>query len=158
MADIAFAVGRETDFQDFSGRIVLTRYPKMKVHLPSDHPLCKRSSLRFQDLQNETFILYPSMKETFTRELQLSMLKQSGISFRIYEESCSPFFFDLLVPIGKGIRLWNWTDRTAPNSVLMTLEDDGYETFLYMLYDEKTENPTTLSFIEGFLRFRKERR
>lgn len=158
MVDISFAVGREQDFQDFSGRVVLNRFSRMKVHLPADHPLAKRSNLTFADLRDETFILYPGMKETWTRQLQLSMLEQSGIPFRVYEENCSPFFFDLLVPIGKGIRLWNWTDRTAPNSVLLTLDDDGYETCMYMLYDEQTENPTTKHFVERFLHFRKERR
>lgn len=158
MVDISFAVGRGDDFMDISGRVAVNHFPKMKVHLPSDHALARRQSLRFADLRDETFILYPNMKESWTRELQLSMLEQSGIPFRVYEENCSPFFFDLLVPVGKGIRLWNWSERTAPNSVLLPLEDDGYETFLFMLYDENTENPTTKHFIERFLRFRKERR
>ena len=158
MVDISFAVGREGDFQDISGRVPINRFPKMRVHLPSDHRLARRQSLCFADLKEETFILYPNMRESWTRQLQLSMLEQAGIPFRVYEENCSPFFFDLLVPVGKGIRLWNWTDRTAPNSVLLTLEDDGYETFLYMLYDTQTENKTTLHFVERFLRFRKERR
>lgn len=158
LVDIAFAVGREGDFADISGRIPLNRFPKMKVHLPADHRLAKQPGLHFADLSGETFILYPNMKETWTRTLQLSFLEQAGIPFHIYEEQCSPFFFDLLVPVGKGIRLWNWSDRTAPNSVLLTLEDEGYETIIYMLYDEQTANPTVKHFTDRFLLFRKERR
>ena len=156
MVDVAFAMGREQDFSDISGRIALNYFPRMRVHLPADHPLAARQNLHFSDLDGETFILYPNMKETCTRRLQLSMLEQSGISFRVYKENCSPFFFDLLVPAGKGIRLWNWSDRTAPNSVLLTLQDSGYETYLYLLYDIQSQNPSTMHFISQFLKYRKE--
>ena len=156
--DISFAVGREGDFEDISGRVRLDVYPRMKVHLPADHRLARQPSLCFEDLSNETFILYPDMKETWTRRLQLSILEQAQIPYHIYEENCSPFFSELLVPIGKGIRLWNWSERTAPNSVLLPLRDSGYETCLFMLYNRETDNPTTLTFAERFIRFREERK
>ena len=41
------------------------------------------------DLDRETFILYPNMKESWTRTLQLQLLQESGISYHIYEENCS---------------------------------------------------------------------
>ena len=40
--DVAFAVGREGDFEDISGRVLLHRFPKIKVHVPLDHRLAKR--------------------------------------------------------------------------------------------------------------------
>lgn len=156
--DIAFAVGREDDFTDISGRVILNDYPKMKVHVPNDHRLAKAHSVSFSELSGETFILYPKMREPFTRDLQLSMLEQSGISYQIYEEDYSPFFYDLLVPVGKGIRLWNWADRLAPNSKLITIQDAGYEAYLYMLYHTDTENETVSHFIKGFTEFRKGRK
>ena len=156
--DIAFAVGRESDFTDLSGRIILNEYPRMKVHVPNDHRLAKAHSISFDELSGETFILYPKMRETFTRDLQLSMLEQSGISYQIYEEDCSSFFYDLLVPVGKGVRLWNWADRLAPNSTLLTIRDAGYETNLYMLYRADSENETVAHFIKGFTEFRKGRK
>lgn len=156
--DVVFAIGRENDFTDLSGRVVLTDYPKMKVHVPNDHHLAKTHSVSFSELTGETFILYPRMRESFTRDLQLSMLEQSGIVYQIYEEDYSPFFYDLLVPVGKGIRLWNWSDRLAPNSKLVTIQDAGYETCLYMLYRADTENETASHFIKSFIEFRKERK
>lgn len=156
--DIAFAVGRENDFTDISGRMALNEFPKMKVHVPNDHRLAKAHSVSFDELSGETFILYPKMRESFTRDLQFSMLEQSGIAYQIYDEDYSPFFYDLLVPVGKGIRLWNWTDRLAPNSKLITIRDAGYETCLYMLYHTDTENETVLHFIKSFTEFRKGRR
>lgn len=155
--DIAFAVGRSEDFSDISGRIVVNDFPRMKVHVPNDHRLAKMKSIRFDDLNGETFILYPNMKEPFTRELQRSMLEQSGIVYYVYDKNCSPFFHDLLVPVGKGVRLWNWNVRIAPNTTLLNLQDEGYETYLYMLYREESENETVRNFITAFLDFRKER-
>ena len=156
--DIAFAVGRRHDFEDIPGKMIVGEFPEMKVHVPNDHRLAKARSIHFSDLNGETVILYPKMKESFTRDLQLSMLKQSGIDFRIYEEDSSPFFFDMLVPIGKGIRLWNWTDRMAPNTTLLTIDDPGYETCMFLLYNPQTENEAALHFIRAFLAFRGGRR
>lgn len=158
MVDIAFAVGREEDYSDCPGRIAVNHFPRMKVHVPWDHRLAKRKTVRFAELEGETFILYPKMQERCTRELQLSMLRQAGIRFGLYEDTSSPFFYDLLVPIGKGIRLWNWNDRTAPNTQLLTIQDKGYETNLYLLYNPATQNAAALDFIDSFLQFRKERK
>lgn len=152
--DISFVICRKHDFEDITGRILLSNFPGMYVHLPVDHPLANEKKVRFADLSGETFILYPHMEEPWIRNLQLSFLEQSGIDYQIYEESCSPFFHDLLVPIGKGIRLWNWNSDTAPNTVLIPIADSGYETCLYMLYDAKTTNQAVIPFINGFLKFR----
>lgn len=98
------------------------------------------------------------MQDSWTRDLQISILDQSGIDYQIYDESSSPFFFDLLVPIGKGIRLWNWREENTPNTVLLPIMDNGYDTYLYMLYDTETENPAVLPFINGFLEYRSNRK
>ena len=155
--DIAFVVCRRHDFSDIPGRMALSYFPNLYVHIPQDHRLAGLKQVHFSDLQNETFILYPQMLETWTRNLQVSLLKQSGISYNVYEENCSPFFFDLLVPIGKGIRLWNWGHDMAPNSLILPIADRGYDTYLYMLYDPQTANPAVLPFINGFMEFRREK-
>lgn len=156
--DIAFVVCREHDFEDISGRILLSYFSNMYVYLPTDHPLAHEKEVHFSDLSGETFILYPNMREPWTHDLHLSMLNQSGIEYQIYGESTSPFFFDLLVPIGKGIRLWNWREEPAPNTVLIPIADKGYETYLYMLYDTNTANPAVIPFINGFLEHRSNRK
>ena len=155
--DMAFAVGREDDYTDLPGRLILNRYSNMMVHLAVDHPLAKRDSVSFADLNGETFILYPKMLEPCIRDLHLDMLRQSGIDFTIYEDDGSPLFFDLLVPVGKGVRLWNWTGQTAPNTVLLPIRDSGYETCMFLLYDPESGNPTTAHFIRHFLTFLEER-
>lgn len=156
--DICFVICRKNDFQDIPGRILLSYFSNMYVYLPVDHPLAKEKRVHFSDLSGETFILYPNMMESWTRDLQLSILNQAGIDYQIYEESSSPFFFELLVPIGKGIRLWNWREEPAPNTVLIPIVDKGYDTYLYMLYDTQTTNPTVVPFINGFLEHRSNRK
>ena len=156
--DIAFAVSRLNDFEDIPGKKIIYEFPKMKVHVPNDHRLANAGTIHFSDLNGEVFVLYPNKREELTRNLQLSMLKQSHIQYKIYEEDCSPVFFDLLVPIGKGVRLWNWTDHQAPNTTLLTIEDPGYETCMYMLYNTQTENEAAIQFMEAFQAFRGARR
>lgn len=156
--DVSFVIGRKNDFADISGRVSLSFFPNMYVHLPVDHRLANEKKVCFSDLSGETFILYPNMTDPWIRNLQLSMLDRSGIDYQIYEESCSPLFQDLLVPIGKGIRLWNWAEKTAPNTVLIPITDKGYDTCLYMLYHTKTTNPAVIPFINGFLDFRSNRK
>lgn len=156
--DISFVICRKHDFEDIPGRIPLSYFPTMYVHLPVDHPLANEKSVRFSELSGETFILYPIMLESWTRNLQISILNQSGIDYQIYEESSSPFFFDLLVPIGKGIRLWNWREEITPNTALLPISDKGYDTYLYMLYDTDTTNPAVIPFINGFLEYRSNRK
>ena len=152
--DISFVICRKNDFEDISGRVPLSYFPNMYVHLPVDHALAHKKKVCFSDLSGETFILYPNMADPWIRNLQISMLDQSGIDYQIYEESCSPLFHDLLVPIGKGIRLWNWGEKIAPNTVLIPITDKGYDTYLYMLYDSNTTNPAVIPFTNGFLEFR----
>lgn len=156
--DICFVICRKDDFADIPGRVLLSYYSNLYVHLPIDHPLAREKEVHFSDLSEETFILYPNMLESWTRDLQVSILDQSGIDYQIYEESSSPFFFDLLVPIGKGIRLWNWREEIAPNTVMIPIADKGYDTYLYMLYDTNTTNPAVIPFINGFLEHRSNRK
>lgn len=156
--DISFVICRKHDFEDISGKVPLSYFPIMYVYLPIDHPLANEKSVRFSDLSGETFILYPDMLEPWTRDLQISILDQSGIDYQIYEGLSSPYFFDLLVPIGKGIRLWNWREEASPNTVLLPIADKGYDTYLYMLYDAETTNPAVIPFINGFLEHRRKRK
>lgn len=156
--DICFVICRKNDFNDISGRILLSYFSNVYVHLPIDHALASEKEVHFSDLSGETFILYPHMLESWTHDLQVSILNQSGINYHIYEDSSSPFFFELLVPIGKGIRLWNWREEIAPNTVLIPIADKGYDTYLYMLYDTNTTNPAVIPFINGFLEHRSNRK
>ncbi|MBR1757380.1 MAG: LysR family transcriptional regulator [Lachnospiraceae bacterium] len=155
--DIAFIPGEKDDFLDVSGRVVLAKYDHLMVHVPANHRLAGESEVFFRELAGESFIPYPVKKEAHIRNLQLSMLKRSGIPYHLYENDCSPLYFDLLVPIGKGIEFCNWDDRITPNTVNLTIRDSGYETFFFMLYHKENPNPIIADFMEQFLKYREMR-
>ena len=155
--DIVFVPGLENDFIDINGRVVVSYYDRLSVHLPIDHRLSSRASIRFEELSGETFILYPNMLEDHIRKLQTTLLDQSGIYYKIYDNNCSPLYYDLLVPIGMGIEFWNWSDLSTPNTVKVAIKDKGYGTCYYMLYDPDNTNPIVNEFIQLFLAYRKDR-
>lgn len=155
--DIVFVPGRKDDFLDIKGREIISHYDHLSVHLPFDHRYSACSSINFADLSGETFILYPHMIEDHIRNLQLQLLDQSGITYNLYNNRCSPVYYDLLVPIGMGIEFWNWSDMTTPNTVKVTIKDPGYDTYCYMLYNPDNPNPIVKEFIQLFLAYRKDR-
>ena len=157
VTDIIFAPGKENDFIDFPGRIQIAKYDTLSITVPKDHRLSGLSTTTFEELSGEQFILYPNMLENHTRNLEQSLLNQSGISYRIYEAECSPYFYDLLVPIGKGIQFCIWNYKNTPNSSRLTITDSGYETYFYMLYDPESKNKNAQEFREMFMNYRKER-
>ncbi|MBE5858538.1 MAG: LysR family transcriptional regulator [Butyrivibrio sp.] len=155
--DIVFVPGFADDFIDMKGRVIISHYDYLSVHLPMDHRLSGCSSISFQELSGESFILYPEMLENHIKQLQISLLEKSGISYKLYDNRCSPLYYDLLVPIGMGVEFWNWSDMTTPNTTKVTIKDEGYDTYYYMLYDPDNPNPIVKEFIQLFLAYRKDR-
>ena len=150
LTDIAFAFGRENDYREIPGRIIYSRYTHMTVCLPKNHRLSKRETIYFSDLNNETFILYPKMIENSIRDLELFMLRKSGIRFSVYESDVSPGLIELLVSAGQGICFGTWLDHKSDNTVLVPLTDSGYDIFLYILYLEKNRTDAISDFIKEF--------
>ncbi len=155
--DIVFTPGDPDDFNDIEGRVILSHHSSLYVHIPVWHRLSKLSSITFEDLSDETFILYPAMTEMHIHNLEKRWLERSDISYHIYDNNSSPIFSDLLVPIGKGIQFWNWTMKSTPNTIRLALRDPGYETCFFMLYNPDNSNPVLHEFMELFLAFRKDR-
>lgn len=151
--DIAVILGRADAFSDISGRIQITCRPHLDIYVPNDHRLSNRTQVSFPELADETFVLYPRFPEPLLHDLQLSYLKQAGIPYQIYGGYSTPLFYDLFVPIGKGIMFYNWEARVPPNSTQLTITDSGYETYMYLLYQADTQNRTALDFINGYRSF-----
>ncbi|MGF6990680.1 DNA-binding transcriptional LysR family regulator [Lachnospiraceae bacterium PM6-15] len=156
--DIAFAPGTKDDFDDFPGRITLSHFSHFYIQIPFDHPLVEKNEVSFADLAHETFILHPKMKDPLIRNLQINILNRANIPYNIYEDNSSPLTIKYLVPIGKGIRLWNWRSDPVPNTQLIKLNDKGFDTWMYLLYNPKNENPAIKDFIDTFLQFKEKRR
>lgn len=148
--DIAVANGRENDFLDISGRLVVAHFPTINIYVANDHPLANKQHVSFSDLDGETFVLYPETEENCIRDLQLSLLQQSGISYEVYNANCTPHFYDLYVPMGKGIMFTPTDFHTPPNSHMITISDKGYDTYTYLLFNKDSQNETAMEFLEGY--------
>lgn len=154
--DIAVAYGNEDDFMDISGRICISRATNMCVYVPNDHPLALKSQITFKDLEDEQFILYPETAEPCIRRHQLDCLDRSGIRYSTYNGKYDSVFYNLLVPIGKGIILTHIVDPAPPNSAVLHITDPGYDTYTYLLYNAGTTNEATLEFISEFQKYLRE--
>ncbi len=123
--------------------------------LPVSHPLAGRSKLSLQELSGETFILYPETAEPAVRELQRHILALSGIACSLYEEPVSPCFYQLLVPIGKGIAFFPWVlqQQIPPNTVPVVISDLPCPYAMYLFYRRFPANPMVPAFVEGLRSF-----
>lgn len=148
--DIVVAYGNENDFMDVSGRICISHSSNLCVYVPNDHPLALKSQITFQELENEQFLLYPDTAEPCIRRHQLECLNRSGIHYDIYGGKYDAAFYNLLVPIGKGIILTPIVAPPPPNSTVLHITDPGYDTYTYLLYNANTTNEATLEFINEF--------
>lgn len=128
---------------------------RLSVYVPNDHPLASRRHVSFEDLSDECFILYPESSENCMRECQLACLNKSGISYRIYDGTCTSEFYRLLVPIGKGITISPLIDLAPPNSSVLQLTDPGYEIYAHLVYNPGSTNPAAANFIQEFKDFLK---
>jgi DNA-binding transcriptional LysR family regulator len=123
--------------------------------LPLSHPLAGRSKISMQELSGETFILYPETAEPAVRELQQHILALSGIPCTIYEEPVSPRFYQLLVPIGKGIAFFPWVlqQQIPPNTVPVVISDLPCPYTMYTFCRRFSSNPIVPAFLQGLRSF-----
>lgn len=127
------------------------------VLLPASHPLASRKRISLPELDGERFILYPETGESCIRRFQLENLKASGIRYSIYETCSSPVFFQLLVPIGKGIVISPIPAvDPPPNCVRIPLSDVAYSASSSLFYCKTNTKPEIKLFVEEYLNFTKE--
>lgn len=151
--DFAIVNGEKDAFSDIDGRLVVLRFPNLNVFVPNDHPLANRHAVHFSDLDGETFVLYPKTKEPVLHNLEKSLLKQAGISYHLYDGAYAPRFYDLFVPIGKGLVLSPCDFHIPPNTKMLKILDEGFDTYLYLLYREPMENETARVFLNEYRAF-----
>ncbi|MEN6595280.1 MAG: LysR substrate-binding domain-containing protein [Clostridiaceae bacterium] len=137
-------------FPDLQRKLLLTT--SLCAFLPKDHKLAYQSTLSLEMLDGENIIPWPETKDTYMRNYQLGLLDKRGIRYFLYQSNVSPFFFLLLVPIGKGLVLCPWIMRgmTPPNSVCIPIEGKGTNVSMYMYYRSSNMNPLLNDFITAF--------
>jgi len=131
--------------------------PHQYILLPQSHPLSDAPSVSMKDLEDETFIIYPQKAETILRDFQLDNLQKSGIRYKTYESDTASSFYQLLVPIGKGIVLTPFhASMDVPNSRNIPIRDISYSAPASLLYAKDNVRPEAKQFITDFLSFGKE--
>jgi DNA-binding transcriptional LysR family regulator len=131
--------------------------PHQNVLLPADHPLAQQESLSLSELENECFLLYPQSGAAVVREFQLENLKAAKIHYSTLETDSSPFFYHLLVPIGKGIVLSpSPVLNGVPNCASIPVTGLAYPAPDSMLYLKDNRKKDVTNFVSGFLNFIKE--
>lgn len=127
------------------------------ILMPQSHPLADASSVSFKDLDGETFILYPNRAAATLRTFQMENLKDSGIHYKIYESDTSAAFYQLLVPIGKGLIITPFhIINDLPNSRTVPIRDILHPAPSTLLYAKDSIRPEAKLFATDFLKFVKE--
>ncbi|MBQ8519687.1 MAG: LysR family transcriptional regulator [Agathobacter sp.] len=126
------------------------------VLLPEFHPLVNAPSVSLKELDGETFILYPNHATTL-RSFQIENLNNAGIRYHIYESDTSANFYQLLVPIGKGVVLTPFHSfNDLPNTRSVPIRDIIYPAPSTLLYSKDHIRPEAKGFVQDFLKFVKE--
>lgn len=127
------------------------------ILMPQSHPLADNPSISIKELDGETFILYPKRASTALRNFQLANLKSSGIRYKTYESNTSAAFYQLLVPIGKGLIITPFHIlNDLPNSRTVPIRDIPYPAPSTLLYSKENIRPEAKLFVNDFLKFVKE--
>ena len=127
------------------------------ILMPQSHPLAEASSLSIKELDGETFILYPNRASTVLRNFQIANLASSGIRYKIYESDTSAAFYQLLVPIGKGLIITPFHIlNDLPNSRTVPIRDIPHPAPSSLLYAKDQIRPEAKLFVNEFLKFVKE--
>jgi DNA-binding transcriptional LysR family regulator len=135
----------------------LISHPMPYVLLPSGHRLASKSSVSLKELDGERFILYPPTKESCIRDFQIKNLDAAGIQYSIYEHNSSPAFYELLVPIQKGIILSPTPFlREPPNTIALRIHDIIHPSASYLFYCDNNQKPEIKMFVSTFTNFIKE--
>lgn len=126
------------------------------VLVPEFHLLANASSLSLKDLDGETFILYPNENSSL-RSFQVENLNSAGIRYQTYESSTSANFYQLLVPIGKGLVLTPFHSfMDLPKTRNIPIRDISFPAPSTLLYAKEHIRPEAKVFVHDFLNFVKE--
>lgn len=135
----------------------LVSHTQPYILLPVGHRLSSKAAVSIKELDHERFILYPPTKETAIRDYQLANLKAADIHYTVYDHHSSTAFYELLVPIQKGIILSPTPFlREPPNTVALPVTDIPHEAASYLFYCPGSQKKEIHSFVSAFTKFIRE--
>ena len=128
--------------------------PHSSVILPLTHPLSQSESISIQQLEGETFLLYPENRCDVIRRFQLSNLDASLKHYSIAETRTSGFYLNNLVPVGKGIMISPFhAPVDMPRCILRPLTDLSFPAPDSILHLKNPRQKELKTFIADFLSF-----
>ncbi len=128
---------------------------KVLVLVPGNHRLANQTRVLPEDLDGETFLLYPETLMPFERDCEIELLSRAGISYTEYPGDVSPESRSIMVPIGKGIMLCPWVIRhlMPPNTAAISVDSPFFEYRMCAFYNPESKNPFAAEFISGLIGF-----
>jgi DNA-binding transcriptional LysR family regulator len=112
------------------------------------HSLSRKAKVQLSELENETFFLYPKLKNPALHNLEYTALAKSGIKYNLAPGNVSKTFF--LNPVGSGLGVslcpWVLRDHIPRNTVAIPLQDSA-PLSMYMMYSKNNYSPLLHTFI-----------
>lgn len=156
--DIYFAPVME-DFEPANLAKNIVSTPTQFIIIPRNHKLAEKTMVSLDDLDGESFILYPKTAESAIRDFQLKNLYSAGIKYTTYDGETSTLFYKLLVPVGKGLLLRPTPMMDfPPNTVCIPVTSLPHPAPMCFFYDKVNPRPDVLAFARDFTNFAKEGR
>ena len=124
----------------------------LDILVPARHRLVSRNVININELEGETFILYPETKEPSLRNLQQSLLNSSEIRYSLFEGVAAPEYAPLYVQMNYGITFFprNLSDVIPPKTSLIELNDEKFISTIFMVYRKSNPNPALKTFISEY--------
>lgn len=126
------------------------------IMLPLDHPLAGRKSVAVDELDHETFIYYPHIKDTRIRSFQEQLLSESGLTYDWYQHDTDLTFYTTLAAIHKGLIIYPAPFARVPaGCVALPLLKVPFQTYYTLFMAADIHQPEVRQFVaelQAFLR------
>lgn len=120
------------------------------ILLPRTHKLAHKSTIHIREMDGETFCLYPQLMEPALHDLELQILENSGIHYKILDTASSKTFYQNTVGSGLCVALCPWVLQDhIPTDVIAIPLANNFTYTMYMLYSRQNTSPLVHTFINN---------
>jgi DNA-binding transcriptional LysR family regulator len=126
---------------------------EIRVAVPADHPLAKKTSIHLKELANERFIMFPRRWWPVLYDRQLELCRQAGFEMQISEETGRMDTALRRVAAGAGIllTLGHVAQRKIPGVVCLKLRDWPLTYQSHLVWRRDDPSPVLAAFVKSVL-------